>query len=318
MIDVLTGIGELGMGSRLKRVSEYMMRETQIVYNAYNIDFDPYLFPTFKIIMNKKGVTNSEIKHSLKTSQPAVTQTLNKLLKRKLIFLKEDKEDKRKKIIFLSEEGKLLVEKVTPIWKSIETVVKNYTAISSNSLIEHLNILEEKFNTKNFSTAILEHIQMTKGTNTIEIISYENTHAQHFYNLNIEWLKTFFYVEPYDEEVLSKPKEYIINKGGFIFFAKRDNHIVGTVALMPKDDTFELTKMAVSPKYRGHKIGQQLMQHCINFARENDFPSLILYSSKKLENAIYIYRKYGFIEVPVEPNCPYIRCDIKMKLNLNT
>ena len=32
------------------------------------------------------------------------------------------------------------------------------------------------------------------------------------------------------------------------------------------------------------------------------------------ENAIYIYRKYGFIEVPVEANSPYQRSDIKMEL----
>ena len=42
-----------------------------------------------------------------------------------------------------------------------------------------------------------------------------------FYDLNIEWLKTFFYVEPFDEEVLSKPETYIIEKGGSIFFAQK-------------------------------------------------------------------------------------------------
>ena len=54
----------------------------------------------------------------------------------------------------------------------------------------------------------------------IDIISYQPEYALSFYELNIEWLKTFFYVEPYDEEVLSNPKKYIIDKGGKIFFAK--------------------------------------------------------------------------------------------------
>lgn len=149
-----------------------------------------------------------------------------------------------------------------------------------------------------------------------EIIAFEKQYAKEFYALNIEWLQTFFYVEPYDEEVLSKPETYIINKEGHIFFAKLDNTIVGTVALMPlgKNGAFELTKMAVSPILRGHKIGQKLMQHCIDFAKKEAMPKLIIYSSRKLENAIYIYRKYGFIEIPVEPNCPYKRCDIKMEL----
>lgn len=150
----------------------------------------------------------------------------------------------------------------------------------------------------------------------VNIISFEKQYTKDFYNLNIEWLKTFFYAEPYDEEVLSKPEKYIINKGGHIFFAKLDNIIVGTVAIMPLGNHgyFELTKMAVSPEHRGHKIGQKLMKYCIDFAKQNYIPKLIIYSSRKLENAIYIYRKYGFIEIPVEPNCPYKRCDIKMEL----
>lgn len=154
---------------------------------------------------------------------------------------------------------------------------------------------------------------------TVDIIHFDKRFSKDFYNLNIEWLKAYFYVEPYDEEVLSKPKKYIINKGGHIFYAQLNNKIVGTVALMPIGDEglFELTKMAVSPEHRGFKIGQKLMQYCIDFAKyEMKLPKLVLYSNRKLENAIYIYRKYGFIEIPVEDNSPYKRCNIKMELKL--
>ena len=150
----------------------------------------------------------------------------------------------------------------------------------------------------------------------VEIILFEKQYTKIFYDLNVEWLKTFFYVEPYDDEVLSNPEKYIINKGGHIFFAKLEGEIVGTVALMPIGDEglFELTKMAVSPAHQGHKIGQHLMQYCIDYAKSIRLPKILLYSNTKLENAIYIYRKYGFIEIPVEPNSPYKRSDIKMEL----
>jgi len=153
----------------------------------------------------------------------------------------------------------------------------------------------------------------------VKIIPFEMQYATDFYNLNIEWLNTFFYVEPFDEEVLSKPDLYILNKGGHIFFALNDKDIVGTVALMPTKDSsvYELTKMAVSPNQRGLKIGQQLMQYCISFAKEKQFKALMLYSNTILENAIYIYRKYGFVEIPVEENSPYKRSNIKMILPIN-
>ena len=82
------------------------------------------------------------------------------------------------------------------------------------------------------------------------------------------------------------------------------------------ENVFELTKMAVAPNQRGKKVGQQLMQYCIDFATENKFDQLILYSNTILENAIYIYRKYGFIEIPVETDSPYQRSNIKMILKI--
>ncbi|MFP4845984.1 GNAT family N-acetyltransferase [Winogradskyella sp. PE311] len=152
----------------------------------------------------------------------------------------------------------------------------------------------------------------------IRIIDFDKVYARSFYDLNIEWLKTFFYVEPFDEEVLSKPNTYIINKGGFIFFAMKNDKIVGTVALMPTDTDgiLELTKMSVLPEERGQKIGQLLLQHCIDFGKAQNLKALLLYSNTKLENAIYLYRKYGFKELELEANSPYKRSDIKMLLEL--
>jgi len=151
----------------------------------------------------------------------------------------------------------------------------------------------------------------------IKIIEFNKKYAQNFYDLNIEWLKTHFYVETIDEVVLSHPEEYIIDKGGSIFFAIKKDKVVGTVALMPTKTSgiLELTKMAVLPEERGQHIGQQLLQHCIDFSRAKQLTGLLLYSNTKLENAIYLYRKYGFLELELEKDNPYERADIKMLLN---
>lgn len=152
----------------------------------------------------------------------------------------------------------------------------------------------------------------------MKIVSFHQKFAQAFYDLNIEWLETYFYVEDFDKEVLSNPKQYIIDPGGHIFFLLEGDVVLGTVALMKADaGVFELTKMAVLKTMRGRKIGQKLMQHCIDFAVNNGFKKIFLYSNTKLENAIYIYRKYGFIEIPVEKDSPYERSNIKMELPIS-
>jgi N-acetylglutamate synthase-like GNAT family acetyltransferase len=152
----------------------------------------------------------------------------------------------------------------------------------------------------------------------MKIVPFDTKYASAFYDLNIEWLETYFYVEDFDKEVLSTPEKYIIRPGGHIFFIIEDDLVLGTVALMKAEDgVFELTKMAVLPYQRGKGIGQKLVQHCINFAEEEGFTRLLLYSNTVLKNAIYIYRKYGFIEIPVEPDSPYDRSDIKMELHIS-
>ena len=93
--------------------------------------------------------------------------------------------------------------------------------------------------------------------------------------------------------------------------------VLATVALLKMEgNVFELTKMAVLPAARGRNIGQQLMQHCIDFANLNSWNGLLLYSNTLLENAIHIYRKYGFKEIALNPDNPYKRSNIKMFLKL--
>ena len=151
----------------------------------------------------------------------------------------------------------------------------------------------------------------------LKIVPYNSNYADAFKSLNIEWPETYFYVEPFDNEVLSKPEQYIINPGGHIFFVIDDNKVLATVALLPMPDrVFELTKMAVLPKARGRNIGQELMQYCIDFAKANNWNGLLLYSNRILENAIHIYKKYGFKEIPLPADNPYKRSNIKMFLKL--
>ena len=150
----------------------------------------------------------------------------------------------------------------------------------------------------------------------IEIIGYETKYASHFYDLNVAWLEKYFYVEPYDQKVLSNPKKYVIDPGGYIFFAKYTTEIVGVVSLINQKSFFELSKMAVTPKYQGLKIGLQLMNFCIEFAKQKQWESITIYSHKKLLPAIQLYKKVGFKEISLEENSHYERSNIKMLLEI--
>ena len=147
--------------------------------------------------------------------------------------------------------------------------------------------------------------------------TYKTEYDAPFKQLNLHWLEQYFVVEPHDDEVLSDPYRFIIEPGGDILVVLLEGKVAGVVALMPDENgVFEMTKMAVDSNLRGQKIGQKLLQYTLDFARDKGLDQLILYSNRKLENAIYLYRKFGFEEIPLETPNPYERADIKMKIKL--
>ncbi|EGC28347.1 hypothetical protein DICPUDRAFT_160291 [Dictyostelium purpureum] len=163
----------------------------------------------------------------------------------------------------------------------------------------------------------MDYFNNNNNNNNIEIIDYNQCYHQDLKKLSYEWLEKYVSVEPLDEEILNNPKEMILDGGGFIFMSKYNDEIVGTVSLIRIDDeTFELAKLAVTEKYQGLKLGQRLMQRCINKAKETNTKKVILYTNLKLSAAIGLYKKFGFVEIPLNNN-KYIESDLKMELQLN-
>lgn len=149
----------------------------------------------------------------------------------------------------------------------------------------------------------------------IEIVAYQPEYQPWFEKLNRDWIEKFFWMEPLDFDVLQNPETHILKTGGFLFMALYQKEVAGTVALkFVEPGVYEFTKMAVDERFRGKKIGEILSNVAIVKAKENGAKKIILYSNTKLNAAINLYRKLGFIEIPLDG--PYKRSDIKMELKL--
>ena len=155
--------------------------------------------------------------------------------------------------------------------------------------------------------------------NHIEILNYQPKHQRYFEQFNREWIEEYFVMEPVDEFVLTNPDVSILKPGGAILMATYDGLMAGTVALRKVDGlTYEFTKMAVDKAFRRKGIASALCYASFKKAADLGATNVILYSnSKKNGNAIEMYRKIGFHELPLEPGI-YERADIKMKIELET
>jgi N-acetylglutamate synthase-like GNAT family acetyltransferase len=151
---------------------------------------------------------------------------------------------------------------------------------------------------------------------SIEIIDFSDNLKEYFRELNVEWLEKYFAVLQSDEFILTNPAESIIEKGGYIHFAKMDNEIVGTFALLKIDEsTYELAKMAVTEKYQNLGIGKRLLEYAIKKAKDMGIDRLILYSNTDLKIALNMYSKFGFQVIP-KTDFHNERANIKMEMIL--
>lgn len=153
----------------------------------------------------------------------------------------------------------------------------------------------------------------------ITITTYSEQYKADFIRLNKEWIETYFRLEESDLRTFANIDSYIIEGGGQIFLAIDDNsgEVVGCCALIfhPDKGTYELAKMAVSPKVQGQHIGHQLGTALLDYARKLGAKRLYLEGNTRLAASIHLYQNLGFKEVPLEGST-YDRCDIIMELNL--
>lgn len=157
---------------------------------------------------------------------------------------------------------------------------------------------------------------MTTTTLTIRDMASQ-ADADAFRALNEEWIARWFKLEETDIATLSNPHQSVIARGGHVYVAEAAEKIVGTAALIPfGHDSFELSKMAVSPAVRGQGIGRALILHVLDQARVLGARSVFLGSSKRLENAVHLYESVGFRHVPPSelPGIRYERADVFMLL----
>ena len=151
----------------------------------------------------------------------------------------------------------------------------------------------------------------------IKFRKYSNKDAFIFKSLNLEWLETYFFVEPIDELILNNPKSKILDPGGHIIMVELNSKVIGTFTFIKiEESVFEFSKMTINSIYRGQGYGNSIMKYAISFAKKNEWKKIVLYSNTKLKNSIHLYYKYGFLEVEMESNVVYSRGNIKMELNL--
>ncbi|MCC6866636.1 MAG: bifunctional helix-turn-helix transcriptional regulator/GNAT family N-acetyltransferase [Ignavibacteria bacterium] len=315
-MDFIKQLGEVAFGTRLRMLTDKFFQDGAKLYSSQKVDFEPRWFTIFFLLSQRSPLTITEITSELSYTQPAVTQIINILIKKGLVKAIKDKSDIRKKLIALSPKGQKLLTELKPIWQGFEDAVKELFTEIGYDLIYVVSKTENALEKRDMFERVSEKIK-EKQLGKVEIISYSPQFKDKFKELNYEWLEKYFCVEPEDKKLLFNPESEIISKGGDVIFAKFNNEIVGTAALIKSaEGVFELTKMAVTQNAQGRQIGKKLAEEIIKLAKAKNADIIYLETNVKLVAAMNLYTKLGF-ELTENNNSNYARSTIKMKLKLS-
>jgi N-acetylglutamate synthase-like GNAT family acetyltransferase len=217
----------------------------------------------------------------------------------------------------LTRQGRALVTKAKKnAWPLIDQAVASVCRPLEGRFLDQLAQIERQLAERSLETRALELAGAPRDV--LSIREYSDDMAEVFYAINAEWIESMFVLEHIDREMLSKPRETILDRGGSIFFVESAQlGVIGTCALMPiAEGVMELTKLGVLERARGHRAGKLLVETALARARALDVATLFLLTNAKCATAIKLYEQLGFehdAQIMEEYGAEYARCNVAMR-----
>lgn len=121
----------------------------------------------------------------------------------------------------------------------------------------------------------------------------------------------------YEDTILDELYEVYQGKRSAYFVLLENDEIIGSAGMAPlegeKENVCELQKMYFSASARGRGLGTQMMEKCLNFAREQNFKQCYLETLPYMKAAQKLYLKSGFKEINHRMgNTGHYSCDVWM------
>lgn len=142
-MSIFEEVGGLGLGSRLKRLSDRCLADVELLYKESGIDFEPRWFPVFMLLLEKKSLTITQATEILGISQPHVSLYVKEMTKAGLVQFKANPDDGRSKVLSVSRKGLSTAKQLQPIWDYIDKAIQRVLKESEPRFLEAIENVEK-------------------------------------------------------------------------------------------------------------------------------------------------------------------------------
>lgn len=317
-MDYMKTLASLSLGSRLKRLSDQLFAEVAIVYDQMGLTLNPNYFPLLNLInkMGPMGITQAA--EYLSVSHPAISKLSNKMIQEGYLAKHPHPTDKRASQLSLTQQSLQIIEQAQPVWRALKKHLDYLDSLQATPFLEAIDQFEKSLQQLNLSQSVLQDLK--RPAENINIVSWQSDYKSDFKRLNMNWLNSEFNGEltAADKQSLDHPEGYYLAQGGYLFFAKQADLIIGCIALKPTEDNYyEISKMAVCNEVQGQGIGRLLLLKALDKARDLQIKTICLETNSKLLRAMNLYQHFGFTQQKhPKGKSEYQRADVYMELQL--
>jgi ribosomal protein S18 acetylase RimI-like enzyme/DNA-binding MarR family transcriptional regulator len=269
-------------------------------------------FPLLRLLHDQGPQAIGSIAAQIGQTHSAVSQLADKLVAEGWLAVVDDPADRRRRCLGLTAQAHDAIRQVRPAWKAIVQELEQRCGAAGIDVLHTLTRFESVLG-DGLAQAIAARCQAGDRAR-VRIVGFDPALREHFYRLNADWLRKYFYLEAIDHRVLSDPESEILAGGGEVLFALLDEEVIGTCALKAEaPGVFELTKMAVDESHQGLGVGRRLLARAIEVFQERGGTTFFLESSTRLTPALALYESMGFEHQPtLKPDSHYSRSDVYM------
>ncbi len=253
--------------------SEFSLSEARILYE----------------IAHTPQITAQQLVHRLPIDKGYLSRLLKKLMKKGLVETVSSEEDKRYKLLFLTEKG-------LDQYRQLDTLSSGQIA----SLLDDYNPYERDRFVSSLGQ-VLQLLNRREGF-TVDDIRIRN----HFVSGDIGFIiqahgelygKEYNYGFDFEKYVAEEVNEFVSSydeRRSRIWMCEHNRNRVGFLALQDRGELAQLRYFFILPEYRGIGLGNELMNRFMDFLNGCGYKGSYLITNSHLTPATSLYRKFGF------------------------
>jgi DNA-binding MarR family transcriptional regulator len=159
IVDMMREFGAMALAGRLRRLSDRLKSEASRIYRANGIEFNDGWFPVALVLSGRESISVTQIAEAFGTSHAAVSQMITAMKNNGLVSVQQDKRDKRRTIVQLTDKGRSTIEALRPLWNAIGQCTEELTTLSGNKFVKAISDIENRLEKQSLFSRVAEYMK---------------------------------------------------------------------------------------------------------------------------------------------------------------